>query len=398
VKLFVIAVIFTLIAAIMISCAGFVVGSNKIIIESPQVFAIKAPVSGNYPQGLFKYPYRAKSLDIELFTQTLEWEPKVSKIFDVNTQYTAILTLDPVSVRHSFNGVSKADIIGLPVNGVEEIITENKGTSLVIKIKFERTANKNAASHIVFSDEFEGIGLDLTKWDLCPEWDRQGRSSWRDDMVSVGGGLLHLKFRRDPELGRAKSNNKTLAGDWIRAGGVRTRKKNDNILYDNGFGYYEARIKFPVVSGSWGAFWLMSPTEHILTNEGVVGTEIDIVETIHNDKNIYNSALHWNGYGSKHKAVGSEKIAEDINIYDGNFHIFALDWSPSEYIFYVDGKEFWRADGGAKFKKSGINQNLNYIKLTVESAVWAGTIPADFTEDEMLVDYVRVYNQPRISN
>jgi beta-glucanase (GH16 family) len=382
----------------ILSGAGSADKSNKIMIESPQVFVINTPISGNYPQGLFKYPYRAKSLKPELFTQALEWEPKILKTFDVNTRYTAILTLDPVNSQYSFNGVSKDEILGLPKEGVEKIAIENKGTSLVIRINFEKTADKNAPPQIIFSDEFEGKEIDLTKWELCPESDRQGRSSWRDDMVSVSGGLLHLRFMRDPELGLAKSTNKTLADGWIRAGGIRTRKKDNSILYDNGYGYYEARIKFPVAGGTWGAFWLMSPTQHILTNEGIIGTEIDIVETIYNEKNTYNSALHWNGYGSNHKSAGSEKIAEGINIYDGNFHIFALDWSPFEYIFYVDGQEFWRVDGGAKFNKSGINQNPNYIKLTVESADWAGAIPPDFSTGEMLVDYVRVYNQPRISN
>jgi len=97
----------------------------------------------------------------------------------------------------------------------------------------------------------------------------------------------------------------------------------------------------------------------------------------------------------KQQAVKKEDLPA-VNIYDGNFHTFALDWSPREYIFYVDGIEFWRVDGGAKFNNSGINKNPNYIKLTVESAEWAGIIPADFTEAEMLVDYVRVYNQPQI--
>jgi beta-glucanase (GH16 family) len=397
-KFFITTVIFFFAITNIVSCTGSKDGGNKIMIQSPEVFTIKSPVSGNYPQGLFKYPYCVKSLQYELFTQTLEWEPKVSKTFDVSTIYTAVLTLEPVSKQDTFKGVSKADIIGLPENGVEEITAKNKGTSLVIKIKFEKTAEKNAASQIVFSDEFEGTGLNRTRWELCPEWDRQGRSSWRDDMVSVRDGLLHLKFRRDPELGSSKSENKKLADNWIRSGGIRTCKKNGDILYDNVYGYYEARIKFPVVSGTWGAFWLMSPTQHILTDEGVIGTEIDIIETIFNEKNIYNSAIHWNGYENNHKSADSEKIAEGIDIYDGKFHIFALDWSPSEYIFYADGKEYWRVDGGAKFNKSGINQNFNYIKLTVEGAEWAGPIPADFTEDEMLVDYVRVYNQPQISN
>jgi beta-glucanase (GH16 family) len=169
----------------------------------------------------------------------------------------------------------------------------------------------------------------------------------------------------------------------------------NKVFFSNTFGYYEARVKIPKVSGMWGAFWLMSPTQGILTGGGKIGTEIDIVETIANPKNAFNAALHWDGYGSSHKSTGSEDVTMDgIDIYDGEFHTFALDWSPSEYIFYVDGIEFWRCDGGAKYNNSGINQNPNYIKLTVEGADWAGKLPTGFTEDEMLIDYVRVYNQP----
>jgi beta-glucanase (GH16 family) len=215
-------------------------------------------------------------------------------------------------------------------------------------------------------------------------------------MVSVSDGFLRLKFKRDVELGRQKTNNATLANNWLRSGAVRTKTKDYQIIFENTYGYYEARIKFPKVSGTWGAFWLMSPTQWILTDEGVIGTEIDIIESIFNEKGQYNAAYHWNGYGPYTKNTGSTNAVLPVNIYDGDFHIFSLDWSPTEYIFYVNGIEFWRSDGGAKCKNSGINQTPNYIKFSVEGAEWAGNLPANFTEGEMLVDYVKVYNQPQI--
>jgi hypothetical protein len=55
-------------------------------------------------------------------------------------------------------------------------------------------------------------------------------------------------------------------------------------------------------------------------------------------------------------------------------------------------------DGGVQFKNSGINQNPNYIKLTMESGEFSGAIPEDFSSGEMLVDYVRIYNQPQYGN
>ena len=249
------------------------------------------------------------------------------------------------------------------------------------------------AGNLIFSDDFEGVSLNKGNWDFCPEWDRQGRSTWKDDMVSVEGGYLRLKFRRDTALGASKSKDSAFANNWIRAGAVRTRKKNNEMLFKNNFGYYEARIKFPVVSGTWGAFWLMSPTVDSIGNGGRDGTEIDIIETINNYKGEYNAALHWDGYGNAHKSVSTEGKNRPVDIYDGEFHVIALDWSPSEYVFYIDGMEFWRVDGGKNFKNVGINQKPNYIKLTIESADWAGDIPQDFTESEMLVDYVRVYKR-----
>ena len=371
--------------------------SNKKMIKSPKVYSIKSPVAGNYPQGLFKYPNQQNTNSSGTFTQTLEWIPEIKKVFATDTQYTAVLTLTPASSKDTFDGVQISDIKGLPVNNVADISFEIIDDSMIIKIVFEKTAPENAEPELLFYDEFDGNKLDYAKWDYCPNWDRQGRSTWDDDLVSVGDGYLHLKFVRDKDFGERKTSDSKLSKNWIRAGAIRTMEQNNiDIIFENTFGYYEASIKFPVVRGMWGAFWLMSPTQWILTEKGgAIGTEIDIVESIWNEQGKYNAAMHWDGYGNQHKGVGSDKLAPGINIYDGEFHVFAMDWSPSEYIFYVDGVEYWRSDGGSKFNNSGINQNPNYIKLTLEGADWAGNLPADFTEGEMLVDYVKVYNQPR---
>jgi beta-glucanase (GH16 family) len=241
---------------------------------------------------------------------------------------------------------------------------------------------------LIFSEDFEGTSLDSTRWDYDYNQDRQGGSSWRDDMISVGDGFLHIKFKRDPSLGKGEN--------WIRSGAIRTCTRNEKFLFTNTFGYYAARIKFPVVPGTWGAFWLMSPTQGSMGNGGRDGTEIDIIETIGNAQGRYNAALHWDGYPSQNISSAEYGGSRPVNIYDGEFHVFALEWKQNEYIFYVDDIVFWRVDGGASFNNCGINQTPNYIILSVEAAEyggWAGTLPANFTESEMLVDYVRVYRK-----
>jgi hypothetical protein len=289
---------------------------------------------------------------------------------------------------------------------------------------------------LIWHDEFEGPNLDTTKWNLAPQWTRQDRSSWRNDMVSLRDGNLVITARRDTELGQQQApanatNRQALVDNWVRSGGIRSRSQNgNNMLFQHSFGYYEARIKFPQMQGTWGAFWLMYNTTGGYSLDGTNGTEIDIIESIDNHRTLsqgnYNHAIHWNGYGTGTRSVGSGNPAAafpagsgvtrgrnaetGVNIYDGNFHIFALKWTPNEYIFYVNGIENWRLTAGNTPTASywthrppggpigypntviGINRSPNYIKLSMESAAWAGLLPADWNDEiEMLVDYVRVY-------
>jgi beta-glucanase (GH16 family) len=227
------------------------------------------------------------------------------------------------------------------------------------------------APELLFEDNFDGTSLDTSKWELCPEWERQGGMSfWDGDMVSLNGdGQLVLRAEWDEAAGR------------VNAGAVRTEG-----LYSASYGYYEASIRFPVAPGTWGAFWMMCG------NVGARnGVEIDVVESIFNERGECNHALHWDGYGEHHKSANSGGL-KDHDIYDGAFHTFGLERLPDGYVFYIDGRETWRA--GADVCKP--EPQKGYMKLTVEAAEWAGAgtpesiaaLPA-----EMVVDWVRVYDK-----
>ncbi|MBQ7982062.1 MAG: glycoside hydrolase family 16 protein [Clostridia bacterium] len=231
-------------------------------------------------------------------------------------------------------------------------------------------------SNLLFEDNFDGTELDDSKWEQCPEWERQGALCvWDNDMSYLDGeGHLVLRAEWDAE------NNR------VQSGAVRTAG-----LFSAGYGYYEASICFPTAPGTWGAFWMMCGNVSGEDDSAADGVEIDIIESIGNDWGACNSALHWDGYGDAHKQVGSGELY-DHGIYDGNFHTFALERTEEGYVFYIDGAESWRAaaDQCAPCPEDG------YMKLTVEAADWAGAgsdaciagLPA-----EMLVDYVRVYRE-----
>jgi len=56
-------------------------------------------------------------------------------------------------------------------------------------------------------------------------------------------------------------------------------------------------------------------------------------------QNKCNIAVHWDGYGKEHKSWGRKIDAPKL---DEGFHIFGLLWTPEEYVFFSDGKDyFW---------------------------------------------------------
>jgi hypothetical protein len=261
-------------------------------IQELGVYPIQSPKAGNYPQGLFKYPFRYGdklashlSSSMEAFQQDLAWEPEVSKTFALSTKYKATLTLSNDSMRYFENGPSgpPVNVSRLPEDGVESIFIEKVGTNLVITINFEETASVKATREIIWGDEFNGTELDTDKWNEPIAQDRS-ECRWEpgQGLVSVSGGDLHLKYL-----------SYTEKPGWILGGAVQSKKHDRSILFDRSYGYFEARIKFPPVLGAWGAFWLMSDTTDFPESGGIDGTEIDIVETAApNEARQFNAALH----------------------------------------------------------------------------------------------------------
>ncbi|MBM3878564.1 MAG: glycoside hydrolase family 16 protein [Verrucomicrobia bacterium] len=219
---------------------------------------------------------------------------------------------------------------------------------------------------LAWHDEFEGNQLDETKWNRLGDSKRRDGYWIKEDAYLDGQGRLVLRTRRD--------------GERFTCGAVNTQGK-----FERAFGYYVARCKLPKQPGHWPAFWLMTPGVSSVGQEGRDGTEIDIVEVPWRDGQL-TSNLHWDGYGQEHKSAGIRFTV--AGVMEG-WHTFSLLWTPTEYVFYVDGKETWRTTAG------GVSQVPEYIKLTEEIGEWAGDIRQAVLPDYFEVDYVRVYQAVR---
>ena len=228
----------------------------------------------------------------------------------------------------------------------------------------------------VFDEEFDGTALNRDSWTLCPEWIRHdGGSIWKNGMTSLDGeGHLVLRAEWDE------------ANRRVNCGAIRSKG-----LFEYGYGYFEASIKLPVAAGVWGAFWINCGNIGGIDGSAADGVEIDVIESIHNENGYYNAALHWDGYAAAHKYVHSGSMS-DHDIYDGEFHLFAVERSESGYTFYIDNQVVWQV----KTYQCAPCPEPGFLELSLEATYEAGAgteASINALPVEMLVDYVRVYEK-----
>jgi beta-glucanase (GH16 family) len=193
---------------------------------------------------------------------------------------------------------------------------------------------------------------------------------WNSDTITFENGcaVFDASYRKDGMPG-VYGGEESPAGFY--GGAIMTKKQ------DYTYGYYEARIKMPMIQGFWGAFWITAPDLYKPT--GVTGAELDIVEAMYVPLNSVSSAIHYN-YGDLHSKVNYYTPAADIY---NDFCVYGLLWEETSYKFFVNGKKVWETDFG------GVSEADEYIILSMECG---DNMPADTTlKSSMIVDYVRVY-------
>ena len=156
------------------------------------------------------------------------------------------------------------------------------------------------------------------------------------------------------------------------------------------FGYFECRCILPKGADIWSAFWLMNDGVYEADGSGKDGTEIDIFESYDVNGGNINHAIHYDGYGEYHQSVGC--TTTNKNLYDGNYHTFALLWNDDGYYFYTDGEMVNKIDKSqANFP--GSSTVPSYLKITAEFGSWGGYISKATLPDALVVDYVKVYKE-----
>ncbi len=79
----------------------------------------------------------------------------------------------------------------------------------------------------------------------------------------------------------------------------------------------------------------------------------------------------------------------------GEFHTYAVEWTPTEVRGYVDGEKYYVYDKNANDKEWPFNQPQNLILNLAMGGGWGGAKGLDesITSQKFIIDYVRVYSK-----
>lgn len=241
--------------------------------------------------------------------------------------------------------------------------------------------------HLVWHDEFDGDTLNRDHWNTTLR-DMPGAAGQRyhntgyaqyimDDDIIVEDGLLRLRAQRRTITGTEPPGTYDYTGGWVSTYGK----------FDFTYGYVEIRAKYPAGRGMWPAFWT-------LASDNVWGPEFDIAEYFGDEQR-----MHFGLMYTEYPAVNWDSQHYRTSAWTDDWHTYALEWSPGEANFIVDGR---------------IQHTIltDYVPaepmyLILQTGVGTASGPAGAPSDDSIfpnyfdIEYIRVYqrdNAARILN
>ena len=168
--------------------------------------------------------------------------------------------------------------------------------------------------HLVFHDEFNAASL-RSVWSTELPWgptDTDELEYYVPDALGFNDGFLRITAQKQPFQEKDYTS------------GIISTYPQFSFTY----GYAEIRAKLPSGKGLWPAFWL-------LASDQKSSDEIDVFELLGGEPNTIYMTLHYET-PPKHLSVQGTYNGPDFT---QSFHTFAVDWEPTQVVWYVDGIE-----------------------------------------------------------
>lgn len=369
--------------------------ANHAIFEV-MVYVPSTGLTGNQPNQL--------SLKLQDGTQASPWQTQTEIIKPIVLDQWQVLTfdfandpyinLDPASVAPTlrtdlnrilfqFNGENNNDEVLAYIDNFIYIDTTNSAGG---------GGSNPVFSQLVWSDEFNGSGMiDTSKWfhqTLLPNgnsWYNGEIQHYTDRTVnsSESNGTMKLIAKKETYSNQGVTKQYTSA------------RLNSKFAFT--YGRVEIRAKMPRGSGTWPAMWMLGqnisePGAYWEIN-GFGNTpwpacgEIDIMEHWGTNQDFVQSAMHTpSSFGGTINKGG--RLIPGVS---DNFHLYALEWSPTKMVFSVDSIVHYIYQPTTRDANTWPFDDPQYILLNI--AIEPGIDPS-WNEDTLEIDYLRVYQDP----
>ncbi|MEM0542628.1 family 16 glycosylhydrolase [Flavobacterium sp. j3] len=252
---------------------------------------------------------------------------------------------------------------------------------------------------LVWSDEFNIDGpLDANKWFHQTQIPAGG--SWFNNEVQhytnrlansfVANGNLNIVARKETFTDQNVTKQYTSA------------RLNSKFAFT--YGRVDIRAKVPNAQGTWPALWLLGKNinedggffdQNFGTTSWPACGELDIMEHgifPNQPINYIGAAIHTpSSFGNTINKGGIQ--LNDIN---QNYHIYSMNWSPNQITFLLDGVAFYTYNPAVKNASTWPFDADQYFLFNIAMGGFAGTIPANFTQASMVIDYIRVYQNTAV--
>ncbi|MEN8202255.1 MAG: glycoside hydrolase family 16 protein [Bacteroidota bacterium] len=219
---------------------------------------------------------------------------------------------------------------------------------------------------LFWEDQFDGNMLDSAKWAVRGTGPRRIGYITPEAVVVKDGNLELSTFIRN---------------DTIFTGAVGTQD-----LLMTKYGYYECRAELNKSVGPWSAFWIQSTKIRDGEDPGEYGAEIDIMEYIREfGDDTVTHRVHW-AYGPNLQSL--ERLNSRREGLGVGYHTFALEWTPEQYTWFVDG-----------YKYHGVTRGISHIEeymiLSMEIPNALEKLKDAVLPDLFKIDYVKVYKKKK---
>ncbi len=273
---------------------------------------------------------------------------------------------------------------------LEVLAYSESGQSISESTTFEVYKEDASSFNLIFADEFDYEG--------APDPDK-----WHHQIIPIlgdswaNGELQHYTAR--------------IENSYVSSGTLKIKAIKENYTYNNitksytsarlnskfafTYGRVEVRAKLPAVAGTWPAIWTLGANINEIGNYfgsqyGSVGWpacgEIDIMEQRGWDKDTTIGYFHWGDtFTGEYKNAGGDKTVANTST---EYHVYTLDWDSNSMKISVDETLIYELPNTSDKPFD----NAHYLLLNIAmGGNLGGEVPANFTEDVMEIDYVRVY-------